>query len=144
MDINDVNQLWSRFEQSEVTEFSLDLDGMKLFLKKNITDVPEKRQSKAEKHFDSEKSEAQAQKDNGEITVKAPLVGTFYCAPSPQDKPFVRVGQKIKKGDVIGLIEAMKLMNEIHSTEDGTVSAIEVKDGSMVEYDEVLIRLKKQ
>jgi len=74
--------------------------------------------------------------------VKAPLVGTFYCAPSPEDKPFVTVGQGVKKGDVIGIIEAMKLMNEITAPEDGVVKNIFAENGNMVEYGEVLMVLE--
>ena len=76
------------------------------------------------------------------IPVKAPLVGTFYCAPSPEDKPFVSVGQSVKKGDVIGIIEAMKLMNEITAPEDGVVKRIFAENGNMVEYGEVLMVLE--
>ncbi len=74
--------------------------------------------------------------------VKAPLVGTFYCAPSPEEKPFVSVGQSVKKGDVIGIIEAMKLMNEITAPEDGVVKNIFAENGNMVEYGEVLMVLE--
>ena len=76
------------------------------------------------------------------VPVKAPLVGTFYCAPSPEDKPFVTVGQSVKKGDVIGIIEAMKLMNEITAPEDGVVKNIFAENGNMVEYGEVLMVLE--
>lgn len=74
--------------------------------------------------------------------VKAPLVGTFYCAPSPEEKPFVSVGQTVKKGDVVGIIEAMKLMNEITAPEDGVVKSIFAENGNMVEYGEVLLVLE--
>lgn len=76
------------------------------------------------------------------IPVKAPLVGTFYCAPSPEDNPFVSVGQSVKKGDVIGIIEAMKLMNEITAPESGVVKSILAQNGNMVEYGEVLMMLE--
>jgi acetyl-CoA carboxylase biotin carboxyl carrier protein len=76
-----------------------------------------------------------------EIEIKAPLVGTFYRAPSPEDKPFVTIGQTVKKGDVVGIIEAMKMMNEITAAQDGVVTAIDAEDGSLVEYDQTLVRL---
>ena len=84
-----------------------------------------------------------SEKDRGEAgkTVKAPLVGTFYKAPSPEDKPFVEVGKEIHKGDVIGIIEAMKLMNEVTAAVDGVVKEILVADGDMVEYGQILITL---
>ena len=68
--------------------------------------------------------------------IKAPLVGTFYVAPSEGAEPFVSVGDKVKKGQVIGIVEAMKLMNEIESEFDGTVKAILVKNGDLVEFDQ--------
>lgn len=83
-----------------------------------------------------------AQTEVSGIPVKAPLVGTFYCAPSPEDKPFVSVGQRVKKGDVVGIIEAMKLMNEITAPEDGVVKTIFAENGNMVEYGEVLMVLE--
>lgn len=74
--------------------------------------------------------------------VKAPLVGTFYKSPSPEEEPFVKVGQTVKKGDVVGIIEAMKLMNEVVAPCDGEVSEILAEDGKLVEFNQVLIVLK--
>lgn len=70
--------------------------------------------------------------------VKAPLVGIFYSAPSPQDEPYVRVGQKVKKGDPLCIIEAMKVMNEISAPRDGIIQTIFVKDKEPVAYDQPL------
>lgn len=74
--------------------------------------------------------------------VKSPLVGTFYAAPSPDSPAFVKVGDTVKKGQVLGIIEAMKLMNEIESEFDGVVEAILVSDGSLVEYNQPLFCIK--
>ena len=71
--------------------------------------------------------------------VKAPIVGTFYSSPSPDKPPFVKVGSKVKKGDVLMIIESMKVMNEIKSEFDGTVKKILVKTGAAVEYDQPLM-----
>ena len=71
--------------------------------------------------------------------IKAPLVGTFYVAPSEGAAPFVSVGDKVKKGQVIGIVEAMKLMNEVESDYDGTVAAVLVENGEMVEYGQPLV-----
>src|SRR5688572_6460075 len=73
--------------------------------------------------------------------VKAPMVGTFYRSPSPDAKAFVEVGQQIKEGDVICIIEAMKLMNEIDADAAGTVKAILVENGQPVEYGQPLFIL---
>lgn len=67
-------------------------------------------------------------------TVKSPLVGTFYAAASPESAPFVKVGDRVTKGQVLGIVEAMKLMNEIESELDGTVREILVKNEQMVEF----------
>ena len=73
--------------------------------------------------------------------VTCPLVGTFYSAPPPDAEDFVKVGDTVKKGQVLGIVEAMKLMNEIESDYDGVVEAILVKDGETVEYGQPLFRI---
>lgn len=74
-------------------------------------------------------------------TVKAPLVGTFYAAPSEEAAPYVQVGDQVKKGQTLGIVEAMKLMNEIESEYDGVVVEVCVKNGAMVEYGQPLFRI---
>lgn len=69
-------------------------------------------------------------------TVKAPIVGTYYSAPAPDKPPFVQVGQKVKRGDIIMIIESMKIMNEIPCPVDGTVKKLLVKNGEAVEFDQ--------
>ena len=71
--------------------------------------------------------------------VKAPLVGTFYRKPSPDSDPFVKVGDIVKKGQVLCIIEAMKMMNEIKSEFDGEVSSIEIENGQPVEFGQTII-----
>ena len=81
----------------------------------------------------------------GEISgklVRSPIVGTFYASPSPEKPPFVRVGDEVKKGDVIMIIESMKLMNEIQSEYDGIVDRILVSDGQAVEFDQPIMVIK--
>ena len=73
--------------------------------------------------------------------VKAPIVGTFYAAASPDEPPFVKVGDTVKKGDVLMIIESMKLMNEVTSDFDGVVDEIFVKNGEAVEYDQPVMRI---
>ena len=74
--------------------------------------------------------------------VTSPIVGTAYLAPEPSAKKFVEVGQKVKKGQTIMIVEAMKTMNHVPSTQDGTVSKILVKDGEPVEFGQPLIAVK--
>ncbi|MCJ7839015.1 MAG: acetyl-CoA carboxylase biotin carboxyl carrier protein [Burkholderiales bacterium] len=73
--------------------------------------------------------------------VKSPMVGTFYRCPSPGAKPFVEVGDTVKSGDTICIIEAMKLLNEIECDKDGVVKAILVENGQPVEYGEPLVAI---
>ena len=74
--------------------------------------------------------------------VKAPIVGTFYAASAPDQPPFVKVGDQIKKGDVLFIIESMKLMNEVQSEIEGTIAEILVGNGEAVEYDQPILRVE--
>ena len=76
------------------------------------------------------------------INITSPIVGTAYLAPEPGGKKFVEVGQKIKKGQTIVIVEAMKTMNHVPSTQDGTVNKILVKDGEPVEFGQPLVSVK--
>ncbi|CUX96515.1 acetyl-CoA carboxylase biotin carboxyl carrier protein [Candidatus Doolittlea endobia] len=71
--------------------------------------------------------------------VRSPIVGTFYCTPSPDAKPCVEVGQKVNVGDTLCIVEAMKIMNQIESDKAGVVKAILLDDGQPVEFDEPLV-----
>lgn len=78
----------------------------------------------------------------GTKMVTAPIVGTFYQASSPENPPFVKVGDTIAKGDVVCIIEAMKFMNEVTSEVSGTITEVLVEDGAFVEYGQELFRVK--
>ena len=86
-------------------------------------------------------SESEGSAPNDGSPIPSPMVGTAYMASSPGAEPFVRVGDKVTKGQTIMIVEAMKTMNQIPSPQDGTVSAICVEDGQPVEYGETLILL---
>lgn len=73
--------------------------------------------------------------------VKSPMVGTFYTAPSPGSSPFVKVGQQVKPGDVVCIVEAMKMMNQIEADKAGIVEAILIDDGEPVEFDQPLVTI---
>jgi|TARA_B110000438_G_C15726255_1_gene612158 acetyl-CoA carboxylase biotin carboxyl carrier protein len=77
--------------------------------------------------------------ENTGSSIKSPIVGTFYRKPAPDKPPFVEVGSHVNAGDVVCIVEAMKMMNEIKSEFSGTVSAINVKDGEPVEFDQSII-----
>jgi acetyl-CoA carboxylase biotin carboxyl carrier protein len=75
-------------------------------------------------------------------TINAPIVGVFYAAPSPDAEPYVSVGKRVKKGDVVCIIEAMKCMNEIQAEEDGEITAVLANNGELVEYGQPLFTIK--
>jgi len=74
--------------------------------------------------------------------VKSPMVGVFYASPSPEADPYVRIGDSVKKGDVLCILEAMKLMNEIQAEQDGKISDICVKNGDVVEFGQVIFKVE--
>ena len=89
----------------------------------------------------SEMENGQAAEDLNHIT--SPMVGTFYRKPAPDKEPFVEVGQTVKKGDTVCIIEAMKMMNQVKSEFDGKVIAINIEDGDPVEFGQELISIEK-
>ena len=86
---------------------------------------------------------AQPAAEEGVTIVRSPMVGTFYAAPAPDQPAYVSVGKAVKDGDVLCIIEAMKLMNEIKSELAGTVIEILVQNGQTVEYDQPILKIKK-
>jgi len=107
--------------------------------------------SKASKAIDQSKTSAvvstnkavlQSTDDAGGIRVKSPIIGTAYLAAEPGAKKFVEIGDKVKKGQTIMIVEAMKTMNHVPSTDDGEVKKILVEDGQPVEFGQTLILLK--
>ncbi|MDC3100558.1 acetyl-CoA carboxylase biotin carboxyl carrier protein subunit [Candidatus Pelagibacter sp.] len=76
------------------------------------------------------------------IEIKSPIIGTAYLAPEPGGKKFVEIGKKIKKGDTVMIVEAMKTMNHVPSTKDGIVKKVVVEDGQPVEYGQTLVILE--
>ena len=86
-------------------------------------------------------STSESNKKSSGIEVNSPMVGVFYKGASPTSEPFVKVGSKVKKGDVLCIIEAMKLMNEIYAEQDGTISEVCLNDGDVAEYAQVLFRM---
>ena len=79
--------------------------------------------------------------NDAKAVIKSPIVGTAYLSPDPEAKPFVSVGKKIKKGDTVMIVEAMKTMNHVPSPVNGTIKKICIKDGQPVEYGQVLVML---
>lgn len=168
MEIKDIVTLIEAVSKNNLTSFVLEENGTKLSLKREkeretvVTAVPAPGfapvsaapvMSQPAAAFQvpgaSEASGAEtpaANAESGDIasgnTVSSPLVGTFYASPSPDAEPFVKTGDRVKKGQVLGIIEAMKLMNEIESEYDGVVEAVLVNNEEVVEYGQPLFRIK--
>jgi acetyl-CoA carboxylase biotin carboxyl carrier protein len=85
---------------------------------------------------------AGAQKEQADY-IKAPLVGVFYAAPSPDKEPFVRVGTRVQKGETVCMVEAMKMMSEVAAPKDGTITEILVKNGDFIEFDQPLFAIQE-
>ena len=115
----------------------------KKIIKKLIDALEDLKKSVNKNGEQIEISEIKSNDDSSEIenykSVKSPIIGTAYLAPEPGAKPFVEVGKKIKKGDTVMIVEAMKTMNHVPSSHDGIVKKILVEDGQPVEYDQILI-----
>jgi acetyl-CoA carboxylase, biotin carboxyl carrier protein len=89
-------------------------------------------------------SEAPKKPEENYINITSPMVGVFYCAPAEDSEPYVKVGDTVHKGDVLCIIEAMKLMNEITAEADGTIAEVCIENNQTVDYGRVLFRLKKE
>ena len=111
-------------------------------LKKNLDDI-KSNQNELENNVDSIKTESINEDvvNLNLIEVKAPLVGTYYSSSKPSAPPFVNIGDKVKKGDTICIIEAMKIFNEIESDVTGVVKEICVENGNPVEFDQTIIKV---
>ena len=144
MEYEKIKQLMEDFGNSKLSNIHLDFpDGTKISMEKNdkeiVKVVNEPVKEVVEKVPNTqEPKEEPIQEGN---IVKSPMVGTFYMKPSPEAEPYVEVGKQVKKGDVLCIIEAMKLMNEIESEFTGEVKEVFVKDGEMVEYGKPLFKI---
>lgn len=144
MEYEKIKQLMDDMGNSKLFSIDIDFpDGTKISMKKNENvEISTKAMKSSSQEVKKEelKLEQSSNEDTGKI-VKSPMVGTFYIKPNPSANPYVEVGKKVKKGDVLCIIEAMKLMNEIESEFDGEIAEIFVKDGEAVEYGKALFRI---
>ena len=153
MELEQLLRLIEAVSQSALTEFRYEEKGVRIRMGKAGTNpgITEDSgildagvvtsESGHQNRKPQEKAEEAGMQDEGRVIV-SPLVGTFYAAPSEEAKAFVTVGDRVKKGQVLAIIEAMKLMNEIESDCDGVVEQIFVKNGEAVEYGQPLFRIR--
>jgi acetyl-CoA carboxylase biotin carboxyl carrier protein len=161
MDLQYLKKLLKIFDDSSAEDLEIEEEGIKLKISKNQSNdnangnapifnlsgtMPTANQPQAvvqETPNAAAAAETQETKLNSNLhEIKSPMVGTYYAAPSPDSDDFVTVGQKIKKGQTLCIIEAMKLMNEIESDIDGTVEEILLSNSEAVEYNQVLFHIK--
>lgn len=144
MEYEKIKQLMDDMGNSKLSSIDIDFpDGTKISMKKNENvEISAKAMKSSSQEVKKEEPELEqsSNEDTGKI-VKSPMVGTFYIKPNPSANPYVEVGKKVKKGDVLCIIEAMKLMNEIESEFDGEIAEIFIKDGEAVEYGKALFRI---
>lgn len=143
MEYEKIKQLIEEMGNSKLTAVDIEFpDGTKISMKKDrmqekiIQNTPIVENDTIENQIKEDKNEKK-----GNI-IKSPMVGTFYLKPSPTAEPYIEIGKEVKKGDVLCIIEAMKLMNEIESEYTGKVTEILVKDGEAVEYGTPLFRIE--
>lgn len=147
MDYNEIKNLINDIGQSNVDEVNLEFpDGIKISVKKNNEVVKEVVKENAIETTENSRQttivkENEEQNEDCKI-IKSPMVGTFYSKSSPTANPFVKVGDKVKKGQVLCILEAMKLMNEIESEYDGEIVEVCVKDDEMVEFGQALFKIR--
>ena len=159
MDVEQLMKLIDKVSESDLTGFKYEENGIKLQLNKKenlvmgttapmqaVTPEDVKVTGASSKAATDLEEGVQKQTGTSEAApvgnvVKAPLVGTFYAAPAEDAEPFIQVGDSVKKGQSVAIIEAMKLMNEIDSDSDRTVTEILVKNGQAVEYGQPLFRI---
>lgn len=143
MELKDVKELLKAFDESNSSYLSVEIDNTKIKLKKssnqkviveNATQVGEQL-SPAQNNSNVDNS-PESQLDGEQVL--APLVGVFYAAPSPEEDAYVQVGDTVKKGQVLCLIEAMKMMSEITAPKDGVIKKIFVKNQDVVEFEQPL------
>ena len=158
MDLKQIKQIIDLMKRSELTEFAVEEEGFKLKICRGangvpvvtssagLTAAPEAAAASAAAAAATLASSSQngGDKEDPSITyIKAPMVGTFYRAPSPESPPFVEVNAKVSENSVVCIIEAMKIMNEIQAEVKGTVVEILVENGQPVEYGQRMFKIKQ-
>lgn len=143
MELDDLRELIALLHDTDIAEIQVEKDGTKVKIRRQLMLSPmQMHHARAPEPVVVEKVTAAGEEVQRLETITAPIVGTFYRSPSPDAPPFVDLGAKVKKGQVICIIEAMKLMNEIESDVDGVVARVMVENGQPVEYGEPLFLIE--
>lgn len=145
MEFSDVQKLMNQFEQSSTRELKIDDQDFHLYLSKNqeATPATQGQGSAPAAATATAAPHHPTTANSSNKAVKAPLVGTVYLQPKPKEPAYVKVGDHVQEGDVVCVIEAMKMLTEVKSTCSGTVAAIKVENGDLVEFDQPLVMIKE-
>lgn len=144
-DMSEIEELIDLFQRKDITELEVERSGTRVKLGKQSASVAHYTPPPVTERLATKKGKAsvdQTLSDPSLFPITAPLVGTFYRASAADAKPYVEEGDQVRKGQVLGLIEAMKLMNEVESEVDGTVVSVLVENGTPVEYGEPLALIR--
>lgn len=147
MTLDEIKQLIEFIKSNELSEFELEHDGVKIRIKSgmghHVVTAPSAAPAAPVMAPVAAPAAAPAADEGGELAiVKSPIVGTFYRAAEPGAKAFASVGDVVRKGQVLCIIEAMKLMNEIDSEYDGEITSVYVENGQAVQYGERLFAIR--
>jgi len=142
IDKNIIKELSDYLREFNLTEIEITEKDTKIKVSKNNVSISNQPQIVSNSADSTSVTSASAHKPKIGNEITSPLIGTAYHAPEPGAKKFVEIGKKIKKGDTIMIVEAMKTMNHVPSTADGTVKEICVKDGQPVEFGQTIIILE--
>ena len=141
MTIKEIQSIIKDFESSPLMTLELEMEGFKLKLSKNKNaEVNQTVTPKEEPNVFLQTTQKPIQL-NQQTVIKSPLVGTFYASSTPNGKPFVEVGSHVKKGQVVCIIEAMKIMNEITSPYDGIIKEVLAKNGDVIGFNQIIMRV---
>lgn len=143
MDLDQLRKVIAIFESSSLSELEIEEKGTRFRLAKRGAQEIEVKKEKVPRLSKTREAQKTEREEEELVAVRSPLVGTFYRAPSPNEDPFVEVGEEVKAGETLCIIEAMKVMNEITSEIDGTVREVLVGNGQPVEYDQKLFLIEE-
>lgn len=146
MEYSEIKKIIEDMGNSNLDNLEIEFpDGLKIKMEKDSQNKEIKIASQDNqeiKNINEEKCKKEIIEQEDYRVIKSPMVGTFYASSSPKAESFVKIGDKVKKGQVVCIVEAMKLMNEIEAEFDGEIIEICKKDEDMVEYGEVLFKVK--
>lgn len=154
MNVKEIKEIIELMKENHLSEFEMERDGLRLSLKRGRLGESEvvgispaavavAPAGSAAAHIQTPPAAAGGALPDNLMTIESPIVGTFYSAPSPDAAPYVVVGQEVNPNDVVCIIEAMKVMNEIKAEMKGRIKEILVKNGEAVEYGHPLFLLEK-